>query len=100
MTSATTASVTVLIKSGETSTAYISARKAWISRTVIPRVDTPPVEGDVLGVFSAPSQRSTATITYQLRGDKAGKYANIAELTSSTFAGTNIVVAPVKVVER
>jgi len=60
---------------------------------------TPPVEGDVLGVFSVPSQRSIATITYQLRGDKAGKYANIAELTSSTFAGTNIVVAPVKVVE-
>jgi subtilisin family serine protease len=59
---------------------------------------TPPVEGDVLGVFSVPSQRSAATITYQLRGDKAGKYANIAELTSSTFAGTNIVVVPVKVV--
>ena len=60
---------------------------------------TPPLEGDVLGVFSAPAQRSAATITYQLRGDKVGKYANIAELTSSTFAGTNIVVAPVQVVE-
>jgi hypothetical protein len=29
-----TASVTVLIRSGETSTAYISARNAWTSRTV------------------------------------------------------------------
>ena len=61
---------------------------------------TPPLEGDVLGVFSAPAQRSAATITYQLRGDKVGKYANIAELTSSTFAGTNIVVTPVEVVRR
>ncbi len=62
-------------------------------------VGTPPIEGDVLGVFSAPAQRSTATITYRLRGEKVGKYANIAELTSSTFAGTNIAVAPVEVVE-
>ena len=37
---------------------------------------TPPLEGDVLGMFSAPAQRSAATITYQLRGDKVGKYAN------------------------
>jgi hypothetical protein len=37
VTSATTASVTALIKSGETSTAYISFRNAWISRTVNPR---------------------------------------------------------------
>src|SRR5947209_10700930 len=37
VTSATMPSVTVLIKSGETSTSYISARKPWISRTVIPR---------------------------------------------------------------
>src|SRR5262245_9419416 len=35
--SATTASVTVLIRSGDTSTAYISERNAWISRTVMPR---------------------------------------------------------------
>ncbi len=63
-------------------------------------VGTPPVEGDVLGVFSALAQSSAATITYQLRGDKAGKYANVAELTSSTFAGTNIVVVPVEVVKR
>ncbi|MDQ2999539.1 MAG: hypothetical protein M3R61_21105 [Chloroflexota bacterium] len=61
---------------------------------------TPPLGGDVLGVSSVPSQRSAATITYQLRGDKVGKYANIAELTSSTFAGTNIVVTPVEVVRR
>jgi len=59
----------------------------------------PPVEGNVLGVFSTPAQHSAATITYQLRGQKVGKYANIAELTSSTFAGTNIAVAPVEVVE-
>jgi hypothetical protein len=61
---------------------------------------TPPLEGDVLGISSVPSQRSAATITYQLRGDKDGKYANIAELTSSAFAGTNIVVVPVEVVKR
>jgi hypothetical protein len=61
---------------------------------------TPPLEGDVLGIFSAPAQRSAATITYQLRGDKVGKYINIAELTSSTFAGTNIEVTPVEVVRR
>ena len=61
---------------------------------------TPPLEGDVLGIFSTPAQRSAATITYQLRGDKVGKYANTAELTSNTFAGTNIVVAPVEVVQR
>jgi hypothetical protein len=61
---------------------------------------TPPLEGDVLGFFSAPAQRSTATITYQLRGENLGKHANIAELTSSTFAGTNIVVTPVEVVRR
>ena len=30
-------SVTVLIRSGETSVPYISARNPWISRTVIPR---------------------------------------------------------------
>ena len=35
--SASTASVTVLMKSGATSVAYISARNPWISRTVIPR---------------------------------------------------------------
>src|SRR5206468_3908774 len=37
VTSASTASVTVLIRSGDTSTAYISPRNAWISRTVNPR---------------------------------------------------------------
>jgi uncharacterized repeat protein (TIGR01451 family) len=61
---------------------------------------TPPLEGNVLGISSAPSQRSAATITYRLRGEKVGKYSNIAELTSSTFAGTNIVVTPLEVVRR
>jgi subtilisin family serine protease len=61
---------------------------------------TPPLEGDVLGIFGTPEQHSTATITYQLRGGKVGKYNNTAELTSSTFAGTNIVVTPLEVVRR
>jgi hypothetical protein len=60
---------------------------------------TPPVEGDVLGVFSAPEQRSAHTITFQLRGDRVGQYATAAEMTANTFAGTNIAVAPVRVVE-
>ena len=54
----------------------------------------------MLGIFSTPAKYSAATITYQLRGDKVGKYTNIAELTSSTFAGTNIVATPLEVVER
>ncbi len=61
---------------------------------------TPPTEGDVLGIFSTPAERSATTITYQLRGDRVGTYANIAELTSSTFAGTNVVAVPVGVVRR
>jgi subtilisin family serine protease len=61
---------------------------------------TPPVEGDVLGIFSTDSQQSAATITYQLRGDNVGKYANIVELTSNTFAGTNVVVTPLEVKRR
>jgi uncharacterized repeat protein (TIGR01451 family) len=69
------------------------------SATVGDGLGTPPTEGDILGVFSAPEERSTATIRYRLRGDKVGKYANVAELTSSTFAGTNILVTPVKVVK-
>jgi hypothetical protein len=60
-------------------------------------VGTPPVEGDVLGIFSSEAARSAHTISFQLRGEKAGKYANVAELTSNVFAGTNIAVAPVEV---
>ena len=37
VTSAITSSVTLLMNSGDTSVAYISARKPWISRTVMPR---------------------------------------------------------------
>jgi hypothetical protein len=58
---------------------------------------TPPVEGDVLDVTSRPPQISPVTITYQLRGDKAGKYANVAELTSTSFTGTAIAVSPLEV---
>ncbi len=36
--SAMTSSVTELMKSGDTSVPYCSSRKAWISRTVMPRV--------------------------------------------------------------
>jgi hypothetical protein len=61
---------------------------------------TPPLEGDVLGIFGTPAQLSTATITYQLRGENVGKYKNTAELTSNKFAGTNIVVTPLEVVRR
>jgi hypothetical protein len=68
------------------------------SATIGDEEGMPPLEGDVLGVFSTPAQFSSATITYQLRGEKVGKYANTAELTSSTFAGTNIVMTPVEVV--
>jgi subtilisin family serine protease len=59
---------------------------------------TLPIEGDILGVTSTPEQRSTHTISYQARGTKTGEYLNAAELTANTFAGTNIAVAPVKVV--
>jgi subtilisin family serine protease len=61
---------------------------------------TPPLEGDVLGIFGTPEQHSTATITYQLRGEKVDKYNNTVELTSNTFAGTNIVVTPLEVLRR
>jgi hypothetical protein len=37
---------------------------------------------------------------YQLRGEKVGTYANIAELTSNIFAGANIAVTRVEVVRR
>jgi hypothetical protein len=60
---------------------------------------TPPGEGDVLGIFSTEAERSAHTISFQLRGEKTGKYENIAEMTSNVFAGTNIAVAPVEVVE-
>jgi uncharacterized repeat protein (TIGR01451 family) len=61
-------------------------------------VGTPPLEGDVLGISTTAEQRSTHTISYRLRGDKTGKYANAAELTSDVFAGTNVAVAPFEVV--
>jgi hypothetical protein len=60
---------------------------------------TPPVEGDVLGVFSTAEERSAHTITFQLRGARVGHYVNVAEMTANTFTGTNIAVAPVEVVQ-
>src|ERR1043165_9911242 len=52
VTSATMPSVTVLIRSGETSTPYISARKPWISRTVIQRENLVVEAGESPLVFA------------------------------------------------
>jgi subtilisin family serine protease len=61
-------------------------------------IGTPPIEGDVLGIATTAEERSTHTISYQVRGDRVGKYANTAELTSNVFQGTNVAVAPLEVV--
>jgi uncharacterized repeat protein (TIGR01451 family) len=67
------------------------------SATTGDAVGTPPVEGDVLGVTSAPEERSAHTISFRLRGDRVGQYVNVAEMTANAFAGTNIAVAPIQV---
>jgi len=60
---------------------------------------TPPVEGDELKVAGVPEVRSSYTFSFRARGRRIGRYSNIAEMSASSFAGINIVVAPVTIVE-
>jgi hypothetical protein len=60
---------------------------------------TPPAEGDVLKLEAVPEARSSLTFSFRARGRRVGMYSNIVEMSANTFAGVNIVTAPVVIVE-
>jgi len=60
---------------------------------------TPPLEGDVLKLASVPEVRSSYSFSFRARGRRTGNYSNIVEMSANTFAGVNIVTAPVTIVE-